>query len=71
MLFLGIISWKGVLCFIGGVSFLSGGVGGMIHGGSIGFGGGAFSEKNRKMGGGGWGMPPTMANPPMSYPKII
>ena len=54
MLFLGIISWKGVSCFNGG-----GWGGGLLsrwgvpHGGrgSIGFGGGGGVEKHRKMGG--------------------
>ena len=58
MVFLGIISWKGVSCFNGGVcfsdrgaSFLSGGGEGVPHGGGINFGGGGV-QKNCKMGGG-------------------
>ena len=57
VLFLGIISWKGVLYSMGGVCFSDGGVsflGGGCAMGGIGFGGGVF-KKNHKMGGRGVG----------------
>ena len=66
MLFLEIISWKGVSCFNGGVCFSDGGASFLSGGGhSIGehqFWGGGFLKKNHKMGGATPMPPPTMGN---------
>ena len=61
MLFLGVIAWNGVSCFIGGFAFQMGGfifkLGMPMEG--ISFGGrGQEFEKNRKMRGVGGGCPP-------------
>ena len=66
MLFLGIISWKGVSFFNGGVAFQTGGAsflsGGKPHGGGISFsrGGGRGLKKIVRWG----GVPRTSPHPP-------